>query len=134
MYFYVNFNFYLLKTFSQFQQTVAILQGDIEALENERMNLEKKLDQTSRKGVLGDLKLTTRIRTLGGSGSPYGSSPYQSPVTSPYGGRRGAGNAVLTARASDSSIGDGAGSESTESVEQSPLLLSRVRWCGGCEV
>ena len=92
------------------------MQGDIENLESERVNLEKKLDQQpTRKSVIGDLKLGgSKIRTLGGQGTPYGTSPHASPMGSPYVGRK----------AGDVALDDGA---ERVSLEQNPLLLSRVR-------
>lgn len=104
-------------TLRKFQKTIAILQGDIENLENERANLENKLDQQpTRKSVIGDLKLGgSKIRTLGGQGTPYGTSPQLSPMGSPYVGRK-------TRDVAGTPQGDGI------SLEQNPLLLSRVRW------
>ena len=106
---------------------MAILQGDIESLENERLSLEQKLDQTSRKSVLADIKLgASKIRTLGGQGSPYGASPYQSPAASPFIGRRGVGVAATAGGGEEGATGAravGAG----EQVDQNPLLLSQVR-------
>jgi hypothetical protein len=67
--------------------------------------------------VIGDLKLGgSKIRTLGGQGHPYGSSPYQSPGASPYVGRKSADAA---------SAPQDEGAEPV-ALEQSPLLLSRV--------
>lgn len=112
----------------QYQETIAILQQDIEALETDRTDLEKKLDQTAKKGVLSDIKLiSTKIKTLGGRGSPYGGSPLlQSPASSPYVGRRAAGPSVAAGAAEDGGATAGS-SDSMESMDlQNPLLLSRV--------
>ena len=105
---------------SKFGQTIAILQGDIENLENDKTNLEMKLEQqtTKKGGILSDMKLGSKIKTLGGQGSLYGGSSYQSPPS----GRRGqTGSVVVT----PSTISD-----ESEVVEQNPLLLSKVHSVG----
>ena len=92
-------------------------------MENERINLEKRLEQTARKGVLSDIKLGgAKIRTLGGQGSPYGASPYQSPSNSPFASRRVGGGAGGVATAAEEG-----GAGKVEPMEQNPLLLCRVR-------
>lgn len=107
-------------------QTISILQGDIDSLENERINLEKKLEQSSaRKGPLADMKHASKIRTLGGPGSPYGGSP----STSPFAGRKSVGGAKgVAASAASEVIGGGESGEvgMAQGVESHPLLLSRV--------
>ncbi len=84
--------------------------------------MEQKLDQSSRKSVLADIKLRgSKIRTLGGQGTPYGASPYQSPASSPFPGRRAAG--VVSSGSIDEGDAERVGGEQ---LEQNPLLLSRV--------
>lgn len=73
----------------------------------------------------GPLASASKIRTLGGPGSPYAGSP----SASPFAGRKhvGAGRGVSAAPASEV-IGGGDGDEVgvAQGVEQHPLLLSRV--------
>ena len=105
----------------QFAHTIAILQGDIDNMENERENFEKKLDHdTTRKGPLADLKHVSRIRTLGGPSSPYSGSS----STSQYVGRVG----VAASAAATEAIGGDSGTDESmaQGVEPNPLLLSRV--------
>lgn len=94
------------------------------------MYLEQQLDQshqTSRKSVLApDSKSVSKIRTVGGQGTPYGASPYQSPAGSPFGSRRQLG---VVSSASD----EGVGRVTDESLEQNPLLLARVS-CARCNI
>ena len=51
----------------KFNKTIEILQGDIEALENEKTAAEKKLDQESKNAMLADTTTTTTRRLRGAS-------------------------------------------------------------------
>ncbi len=93
----------------KFNKTIEILQGDIEALENDKTLLEKKVEIQSKRGILSDITVAGR-RTLGGRGSPY-SSPFSSPNIS----HRDSGSV--------SAVSEGV---TVDNTLQTPLLLSRV--------
>ena len=103
----------------KFNKTIEILQGDIEALETDKSEMEKKLDQQARKGMMADVT----GRRLGPRGSPY-SSPFSSPFISRRvsGGVAAGGGGTAAAEGSDTSVARG-----DQQMLQSPLLLSRVR-------
>ena len=103
-------------TFRKFNKTIEILQGDIEALETDKNEMEKKLDQQTRKGMMPDLA----SRRLGPRGSPY-ASPFGSPFIS----RRvssgvAGGSSSGSVEGGDSSMGD------QQQGFQNSLLLARV--------
>lgn len=95
----------LINASRQFQRTISILQGDIENLELERVNLEKRLELTTSRSTPADLRLRR------------GPSPYQSPMASPFASRKAGGVA------SADEEGEGG---SVEAAAQDPVLLSRV--------
>ena len=107
----------------KFSKTIGILQGDIDALESEKLGLEQRLSDQTKKTILSDVT----GRTLGGRGSPYSGSPYGSPYGSPFVGRRGsggvgAGGSVRVAGGPP----EPAGGATEVVVQESPLLLSKV--------
>ena len=57
----------------KFNKTIEILQGDIESLENEKLATEKRLDEESKKSMLGEPTVSTR-RTRGAAafGTTFG--------------------------------------------------------------
>ncbi len=116
---------YLPTTNRKFSKTIEILQGDIEALENEKSGLEKRLEHQTKK--------TTSRRSLGGRASPY-TSPYHSPFASPFIARRGVqaaaggpvgvegGGSAMVATVEEGAEGDA----QQAMVPDSPLLLAKV--------
>ena len=99
-------------------QTISILQGDIDNLETEKGSLLKQLE-TPRKSSLTDMKHPSRIRTLGGPGSPYVGGPSSTPFVGHVQG------GVASSIAKEDLGSDGKGDD--EGVAGShPLLLSRV--------
>ena len=99
----------------KFNKTIEILQGDIEALENEKLSLEKKLDQ-SKKTSLSDITVGRRSR-----GSPFG-SPFAARKT----GITASVSASVVEVGGAVSVSAGVGGDSAEQALQSPLLLARV--------
>lgn len=104
--------------FRKFNKTIEILQGDIEALENDKSSLEKRVEQQSKRTVLSDITVAGR-RTLGGKGSPY-----SSPFTSPFTVRKEA-SGVKSGNGGPDGSGEGV---TLDQALQTPLLLSRVNY------
>ena len=106
-------------TCRKFNKTIEILQGDIESLETDKNEMEKKLDQQTRKGMMADVT----GRRLGPRGSPF-SSPFSSPFISRRvsSGMTAGGGTVAGAEGSDTAAVGG-----DQQTLQSPLLLARVR-------
>ena len=94
----------------KFKKTIEILQEDIESLENDKMAIERKLDQESKKTMLADTATTRRMR-----GASFG-------------------NAFGLQRKEERRGGEGAAGEQQEGAQPpvdgaaSPLLLARVGW------
>ena len=105
----------------KFNRTIAILQNDIESLEEDKKSLAQKVEQQSKRSVLSDFSLPGR-RTLGGKGSPY-----SSPFSSPYVSRKESAGIGVKGGSGDG--GDVVESVTLENTLQTPLLLSRVRYC-----
>ena len=103
--------------YRKFNKTIEILQGDIEALENDKCSLEKRVEQQSKRTVLSDITVAGR-RTLGGKGSPY-----SSPFGSPYIARK----EISGVRGGDGGAEGSGESVTLEQTLQTPLLLSRVK-------
>ncbi len=129
---YVPTLFHAVYTCRKFSKTIEILQGDIEALENDKAALEKRLDHQTKKTMLSDV--TTGRRSLGGRPSPY-TSPYGSPFGSPFVGRRGVqspagGGAVGVEGGEGTVMASGAvaseGDAERVLIPESPLLLVKV--------
>lgn len=91
----------------KFNKTIEILQGDIEGLENDKLALERKLDQESKKSMLADTTTGRRLR-----GSSFGSAfGLQRPKERSGEGAPGAHQE---------------GAQPPVGVSASPLLLARV--------
>jgi len=101
-FFIIIIDFFTFFTFSDFRQTIFVLQGDIEALESEKSDLENKLKMGNAEGKSGH-----KIRIVGPPGSS--SSPFLS---------RKPPSTVSEAEP-EAVVAGG-------STEQSPLLLTRV--------
>lgn len=106
-------------TCRKFNKTIEILQGDIESLETDKSEMEKKLDQQARKSMMPDI-----------AGHRYGNrgSPFASPFGSPFISRRVSRG--LSSNPSDTSVASEGGSDvagSADQQQQNPLLLARVR-------
>ena len=107
----------------KFNKTIEILQGDIEALETDKNEMEKKLDQQARKSMMPDI------------GRRYGSrgSPFASPFGSPFISRRVSGGVASgasdTAEGGEAAPGTG---DQQQAALQNPLLLARVREIAVC--
>ena len=104
------------QTCRKFKRTIEILQGDIEALEVDKNEMEKKLDQQTRKSMMPDI-----------TGRRYGSrgSPFASPMGSPFISRRVSGG--MASGAGGEGQGGEAGGDQLQAALQNPLLLARVR-------
>ena len=107
--------------YRKFNKTIEILQGDIEALETDKYEIEKKLDQQTRKGMVPDIS----GRRLGPRGSPY-ASPFGSPFIS----RRVSSGMVGGATGAVGEEGDTAVGDQQQALQNS-LLLARVSLSGG---
>lgn len=103
-------------TIRKFNKTIEILQGDIEALENEKINLEKKLDQSKKTGLLADITVGRRGRS-----SPFGS---------PFASRKGGVSPSVSSEAGGAVSASGGDGGPSEQALQSPLLLARVGQLG----
>lgn len=91
----------------RFNKTIEILQGDIESLENDKLALERKLDQESKKSILAETTTGRRLR-----GSSFGNAfGLQRPAE-----RRGEGAAGAQQEEAQPPVGG----------QASPLLLARV--------
>ena len=110
-----------IHTCRKFNKTIEILQGDIETLETDKSEMEKKLDQQTRKSMMPDI-----------TGRRYGSrgSPFASPFGSPFISRRVSGRVITDvgdAAAEGGEAAAGTGGDQQSATLQNPLLLARVR-------
>ena len=92
----------------KFNKTIEILQGDIEALENDKLAAERKLDQETQKAMRVDTPSTRRLR-----GASFGNT---------LGLQEGRSGAEGAAGAQQ----PGAQQASVDAAAASPLLLARV--------